>query len=242
MILLALSRSSRRSSSYLQHLAQLTECSFLSSTSKGGSSNNIPNLDVGAVVTGSLSGAKHVSKLVPPSFFATTPLKTKNEARLLVSGPDATGIVASFSQLLYGHGCGIVDCTSESSEEDDYNGEGTVVVKDRSCTLQHHGKCFFQRILFDYSNITVERSVVEREVESACEKFGMESHLVSTYFACLVSAPSYELYCKCSYLFTKNSHGETKEQRWQYSLANMITACGNCSCDIGPEKYCVIYH
>ena len=60
-------------------------------------------------------------------------------ARLLVSGPDATGIVASFSQLLYGHGCGIVDCTSESSEEDEYNdnkkknGGMMIIKKDMIC-------------------------------------------------------------------------------------------------------------
>lgn len=136
------------------------------------------------VVTGSLSGAKNISKLVPPSN-ATASNNSKNngsfrrEARLLVSGPDATGIVASFSQILYGHGCGIVDCTSESSEED--SNHDTVIVKDQSVKLQHHGRMFFQRILFDYSNIHVERRVVENDVNSMCKKYGMESHLVSTY-------------------------------------------------------------
>lgn len=131
------------------------------------------------VVTGSLSGAKNISKLVPPSN-TTASNDSKNngslrrEARLLVSGPDATGIVASFSQILYGHGCGIVDCTSESSEEDNHD---TVIVKDQSVKLQHHGRMFFQRILFDYSNIHVERRVVENDVNSMCRKYGMESHL-----------------------------------------------------------------
>mmetsp|Transcript_36664 Transcript_36664/g.65992 ORF Transcript_36664/g.65992 Transcript_36664/m.65992 type:complete len:379 (+) Transcript_36664:144-1280(+) len=140
------------------------------------------HLGRGQVITGSLSGAKHVSKLVPPS--STISIgginqnhgkAAKKEARLLVSGPDATGIVASFSQLLFGHGCGIVDCTSESSEEDNYSNEngsrGTQVVR------QHQERVFFQRIVFDYSNINVERSVVGEEIESICQKYGMEGQL-----------------------------------------------------------------
>ena len=149
----------------------------------------------GQWVTGSLSGAKNVSKLVPPNVVGApssskhkTSTAKKNEARLLVSGPDATGIVASFSQLLYGHGCDIVDCTSESSEEDDYaaaaaadtkNG-GMIVQKEHSIELhKHQERMFFQRILFDYSNINVERSLIENEIESMCLKFGMKCQLVS---------------------------------------------------------------
>jgi len=122
-----------------------------------------------AVVTGSLSGAKHVSKLVPPNASSYTDRpRAKDEARLLVSGPDAIGIVASFSQLLFAHGCGIVDCTSESSEVDDHNGNVT-----------HHGRQFFQRIVFDCSKLNIERSVLASDIESTCRKFGMECHLVS---------------------------------------------------------------
>ena len=40
---------------------------------------------------------------------------------------------------------------------------------------------FFQRILFDHTNLQVKRSVVENEISSMCEKFGMESQLVSAY-------------------------------------------------------------
>lgn len=134
-----------------------------------------------------------MSKLVPPNVVGApssskhkTSTAKKNEARLLVSGPDATGIVASFSQLLYGHGCDIVDCTSESSEEDDYaaaadtkNG-GMIVQKEHSIELhKHQERMFFQRILFDYSNINVERSLIENEIESMCLKFGMKCQLVS---------------------------------------------------------------
>ncbi|KAL9189743.1 hypothetical protein ACHAXT_009418 [Thalassiosira profunda] len=129
---------------------------------------NISSNDVGWV-TGSLSGAKNLGGIVGCEG------KTKDRARLLVSGPDATGIVASFSQLLYGHGCGIDDCTSESSEEDE--DQELIVVRDRSVQLQHHGRMFFQRILFDHTNLQVERAVVEKEIKSMCQKFGMESHL-----------------------------------------------------------------
>mmetsp|Transcript_16757 Transcript_16757/g.35417 ORF Transcript_16757/g.35417 Transcript_16757/m.35417 type:complete len:195 (-) Transcript_16757:62-646(-) len=153
-----------------------------SASTSGGSGHQ--HLGDEQVITGSLSGAKHVSKLVPPSSTSIGG-KTNNEARLLVSGPDASGIVASFSQLLYGHGCGIVDCTSESSEEDNHD-ETLVVATDFDCkrllqhrsNQKHHERMFFQRILFDYSNLNVEKSLVEKEIESTCQKFGMESQLV----------------------------------------------------------------
>jgi len=164
------SRSLFHPSLQLRVLSRVVVASF--------SNNSSGNSGWEQVVTGSLSGVKDVSKLVPPSNTSITGnrknVKPKNEARLLVSGPDASGIVASFSQLLFGHGCGIVDCTSESSEEDDHD---TVVVKDHSVKLQHHGRMFFQRILFDYSNINVARSTVEEEIKSVCDKFGMDSHL-----------------------------------------------------------------
>jgi len=52
-----------------------------------------------------------------------------------------------------------------------------VVVKDDSVRLRHRGRMFFQRIVFEYSNMSVERSLVEGEIEAICRKFGMESHL-----------------------------------------------------------------
>jgi len=138
------------------------------------SSNSSSN---GQWITGSLSGAKYVTKLVPPTSNVnnTKSTSTKNEARLLVSGPDASGLVASFSQLLYGLGCGIVDCTSESSEEDEY--DQNVIVKNTEHKL--HSRIFFQRILFDYTNINADRSLVESEIKSICQKFGMKYQLVS---------------------------------------------------------------
>ncbi|EED88687.1 formyltetrahydrofolate deformylase, partial [Thalassiosira pseudonana CCMP1335] len=82
-------------------------------------------------------------------------------ARLLVKGPDASGIVASYSQLLYGHGCGIVDCASESSESD----------------YEIDGRMFFQRIVFDHSSMQATKELIEKEVEDMSFKFGMGSQL-----------------------------------------------------------------
>ena len=95
---------------------------------------------------------------------------TSKQGRLLLSGPDASGIVASFSHLLFSRGCGIIDSISESSENDER------VSADSS---QHkRGRMFFQRVLFDYSNVSVERNVIEEEINGLCETFGMESQLV----------------------------------------------------------------
>ena len=129
------------------------------------------------VITGSLSGAKNLTGLLPPtsSGGASSPGRNAREAKLLVSGPDAAGIVASFSQLLYRRGCGIVDCASESSQRDDGDG-----------VPPSSGRKFFQRILFDYGGLSVERQVVEREVDELCASFGMESKVVSV--PCLVSS------------------------------------------------------
>lgn len=92
-----------------------------------------------------------------------------NEARLLLAGPDASGIVASFSHLLFSRGCGIVDCTSESSEID---------TESRQVDQRSRSRMFFQRILFDHSNVSVERDVIEDEINNLCVRFGMKSQLV----------------------------------------------------------------
>lgn len=79
-----------------------------------------------------------------------------NLATLRVHGPDSHGIVAAFSQLLYGHGCGIFD--SEQST-------------DRSCNL------FFQRIQFDYEKMITDRVTLEKGVSDVCSRFGMHYEL-----------------------------------------------------------------
>lgn len=75
---------------------------------------------------------------------------------LRVHGPDSKGIVAAFSQLLYGHGCGIFD--SEQSTD-------------------RHASLFFQRISFDYSTMHTDRVTIESGVREVCERFGMQSTL-----------------------------------------------------------------
>mmetsp|Transcript_16721 Transcript_16721/g.38819 ORF Transcript_16721/g.38819 Transcript_16721/m.38819 type:complete len:245 (+) Transcript_16721:295-1029(+) len=119
------------------------------------------------VITGSLSGAKDLTSLLPPASSGAG--RNARGAKLLVSGPDAAGIVASFSQLLYRHGCGIVDCASESSQRDD----------DDKGVTPSSGRKFFQRILFDHGGLSAERKVVEREVDALCATFGVKSKVVS---------------------------------------------------------------
>jgi len=165
------SYTSTRSSSRISIISSSYQRRSISDSSNSTSSN-------GQWITGSLSGAKYVTKLVPPTSNNTKSTSTKYEARLLVSGPDASGLVASFSQLLYGLGCGIVECTSESSEEDEYDQNG-IILKNTEHKL--HSRMFFQRILFYYTNINSDRSLVENKSQSICQKFGMKYRLVSTF-------------------------------------------------------------
>lgn len=73
-------------------------------------------------------------------------------ATLRVHGPDSQGIVAAFSQLLYGHGCGIFE--SEQST-------------DRASSL------FFQRIKFDCTKIHTDRVTLEKGITEVCDRFNM---------------------------------------------------------------------
>jgi formyltetrahydrofolate deformylase len=75
---------------------------------------------------------------------------------LRVFGPDAKGIVAAFSQTLYGHGCGIID--SEQSTD-------------------HTQSLFFQRIHFDYSSMHTDRTSLEVGIKEVCERFQMHHEL-----------------------------------------------------------------
>ena len=78
-------------------------------------------------------------------------------ATLLVSCPDRKGIVAALAQLLYGHGANIVDADQHT---DTTAGQ------------------FFQRIVFDLSEIRTDRVSVEHGVQDVAERFGMSYHLV----------------------------------------------------------------
>jgi hypothetical protein len=100
------------------------------------------------------------------SYRSSSTIQTKHpHARLLISGPNASGIVASFSQLLYTHSCDIIDCASESSSVDDLN-------VGNDCRL------FFQRILFDQTHLNKSKEEVEEEILRICRQFGMEYRLV----------------------------------------------------------------
>jgi formyltetrahydrofolate deformylase len=74
-------------------------------------------------------------------------------ATLRVFGPDAKGIVAAFSQLLYGHGCGIID--SEQSTDT-------------------HTNIFFQRLHYDYEMLHTDKMTLEKGIREVCERFGMQ--------------------------------------------------------------------
>jgi formyltetrahydrofolate deformylase len=75
---------------------------------------------------------------------------------LRIQGPDSKGIVAAFSQLLYGHGCNIED--SEQST-------------DRAASL------FFQRLHFDYGTMHTDQFTLEKSVKEVCDRFGMTYQL-----------------------------------------------------------------
>lgn len=77
-------------------------------------------------------------------------------AVLRIHGPDKKGIVAAFSQLLYGHGCGIVHAEQSTDAGD---------------------KLFFQRIVFDYSTMHTDRISIETGIREVCERFEMVNTL-----------------------------------------------------------------
>ena len=107
---------------------------------------------------------------------STTTTTASRIGTLRVHGPDANGIVAAFSQILYGHGCGIVQ-----SEQ----------VTDKGADL------FFQRIQFDYGQMFTDRVSIANGIKEACSRFKMQHMLdwgdrrkriaimVSTYDHCL---------------------------------------------------------
>jgi len=87
---------------------------------------------------------------------SSAPPPRPKHGTLRVYGPDRKGIVAAFSQLLYGHGCGIID--SEQSTDT-------------------HTDLFFQRLHFDYSTMHTDEITLETGVREVCERFQMQSEL-----------------------------------------------------------------
>ena len=79
--------------------------------------------------------------------------KLQRRGILRVFGPDRNGIVAAFSQLLNGHGCGIF--SSEQSTDTATN-------------------MFFQRISFDYSSMHTDEITLESGIREVCERLEHE--------------------------------------------------------------------
>lgn len=75
---------------------------------------------------------------------------------LRVDGPDKKGIVAAFAQVLYGHGCGIVESEQHTDK---------------------HANRFFQRIQFDYSEMFTDRITLEYGIKEVSERFEMTTDL-----------------------------------------------------------------
>jgi len=75
---------------------------------------------------------------------------------LRIFGPDQKGIVAAFSQTLYGHGCGII--RSEQATDTVTN-------------------MFFQRLHFDYTTMHTDQITLETGIREVCERFNMQNQL-----------------------------------------------------------------
>ncbi len=73
-------------------------------------------------------------------------------ATLLVSCPDRKGIVAALAQLLYGHGANIVDAQQHTDAQ---------------------AAQFFQRIVFDMSDMHTDRVAIENAIAEVGARFGM---------------------------------------------------------------------
>ena len=77
---------------------------------------------------------------------------SETQAILLVHGPDRKGIVAAFSQTLFGHGCGIVSSEQHTDTE---------------------SSIFYQRIVFDAAELHTDRVSLERGIDEVAGRLGM---------------------------------------------------------------------
>lgn len=75
---------------------------------------------------------------------------------LRVVGPDQKGIVAAYSQVLYGHGCGIVESEQHTDNAADR---------------------FFQRIVFDYDRMHTDRHTLDFGIAEVSNRFKMTTDL-----------------------------------------------------------------
>ncbi len=79
-------------------------------------------------------------------------MSSSHIATILVSCPDRRGLVAALAQLLYGHGANILDADQHT---DVAAGQ------------------FFQRIVFDTSELHTDRVVLERGIDEVAQRFSM---------------------------------------------------------------------
>jgi formyltetrahydrofolate deformylase len=77
----------------------------------------------------------------------------ENIATLLVTCPDRKGLVAALAQLLYGHGCNLLDSDQHSDPT--------------------AGK-FFQRIRLDMTELHGDRHTLQKAVQEVAERFSMD--------------------------------------------------------------------
>ena len=77
---------------------------------------------------------------------------TSQLATLLVSCPDRKGIVAALAQLLYGHGCNIVDADQHTDQP---------------------ASMFFQRIRFDLRELHTDRVALEHGIRDVAERLDL---------------------------------------------------------------------
>mmetsp|Transcript_20880 Transcript_20880/g.45532 ORF Transcript_20880/g.45532 Transcript_20880/m.45532 type:complete len:327 (-) Transcript_20880:172-1152(-) len=80
----------------------------------------------------------------------------KKIATIRIEGPDSKGIVAAFAQLLYGHGCNIIDAEQHTDVE---------------------LKRFFQRIVFDYGSMHTDRVSLSNGIGEVCSRFTMTHNI-----------------------------------------------------------------
>ena len=77
-------------------------------------------------------------------------------AILRIEGPDSKGIVAAYAQLLYGHGCNIIDAEQHTDAA---------------------ASRFFQRIVFDYGTMHTDRVSLQTGINEVCSRFDMVSYI-----------------------------------------------------------------
>jgi formyltetrahydrofolate deformylase len=78
-------------------------------------------------------------------------------ATLLVSCPDRPGLVASLAQLLYGHGCNILDADQHTDAQ---------------------AGQFFQRVRFDLADLKTDRHTLESGIREVATRLQMRSRLL----------------------------------------------------------------